>query len=109
MAYTVRQTEEKDRSITSFYTVVEGLQGQNGRSYLELFCGGKFLIPEQMEKLLLGTDLVRLVLIRASTKGRNEVLELPLLDVVVLCVPSVDIALDGVALVANHKSSSKLE
>lgn len=76
-------------------------------SYLKLFCGRKLLVPQQVEQLMLGTDLVRLILIRTGTKDGNKVLKFPRLDIVIYCVPPVNVSLDGVTLVANHEANSK--
>ena len=56
--------------------------------------------------LLFGLDLERLRLLRVRPKYRDEVLEFPLLDVIVHSIHTMDIPLNGIPLVTNHKSVS---
>lgn len=53
-------------------------------------------------------DLVRPVLLRTGPKSGDKVLEIPGLNIIVLRVPSVDVTLDGVAVVAYHETRSQL-
>lgn len=61
------------------------------------------VVSEQLVKFVTGLDTVALVVV-LGTEDCGNVGKLPRLDVVVTCVPSVDVSLDGVAVVANNKA-----
>ena len=97
----VQLHELKDSSVSK-----NKLSEVGGKSYLERLSVRKFFILQQAKQLLLGMNLMGSVLVGLSTEGGNEVIELPRLNVVVCCIPAVNISLNGVTLVAYHETSS---
>lgn len=61
------------------------------------------LVSEQLVEFVTGLDTVALVVVLGSENFGN-VDKFPRLDVVVTCVPSVDVSLDSVTIVANNKA-----
>lgn len=60
------------------------------------------LVGKQLVELITGLDAVALVVILGS-EDLGDVRKVPGLNVIVSCIPTVDVSLDGVTLVANHK------
>lgn len=63
----------------------------------------ELLVSEQLVEFVTGLDTVALVVVLGSEDCGN-VGKFPRLDVVVTCVPSVDVSLDSVAIVANNET-----
>lgn len=74
-------------------------------TYPKFFRGAEVLVGKQLVEFVASLDTVTLVSI-LSTEDLRNIGKVPGLDVIVTLVPSVDVALDGVALVADHKSRS---
>lgn len=54
---------------------------------------------------MLRFDLVRLVLALFSSKSWKQIREMPWLNVIIALIPAVDVTLNGVAVVTDHKST----
>lgn len=63
----------------------------------------EILVSEQLVEFVTGLDTVALVVVLGS-KDCGNVGKFPRLDVIVTCVPSVDVSLDSVAIVANNEA-----
>jgi hypothetical protein len=63
----------------------------------------EILISEQLVEFVTGLDTVALVVVLGSEDCGN-VGKFPRLDVIVNCVPSVDVSLDSVAIVADNEA-----
>lgn len=72
-------------------------------TYSKLVGHVEVLVSEQLVKFVTGLDTVALVVVLGS-EDCGDVGKFPRLDVVVTCVPSVDVSLDGVAIVANNET-----
>lgn len=60
------------------------------------------LIGEQLVKFITGLDAVALVAI-FGTENLGDIEEVPGLNVIVFRIPTMDVSLNGVTVVANHK------
>lgn len=69
----------------------------------ELLTNVEALVSEQLVELILGLDLVSLVLLGLATEGSREILVVPVLDVIVDGIPTVDATLNCVAIVADDE------
>jgi hypothetical protein len=61
------------------------------------------LVSEQLGKFVTSLDTVALVIVLGS-EDFGDVGEFPWLDIVVFCVPSVNVSLDGVTFVADNEA-----
>lgn len=74
-------------------------------SYLEALRVAEALVGKQLVQLIPSLDPVTLVSVLGA-KDLGDIGKVPGLDVVVASIPSMDVSLDGVALVADHKAMS---
>lgn len=72
-------------------------------TYLQVWSRGEFFVREDIGKLFSGLCLVSLVL-ATCPKNRGDILERPRLDVIVACIPPMDISLDRISFVADDKA-----
>lgn len=72
-------------------------------AYLEAWGGSEFLVLEELVHLILGLNHITLVEVASSEYG-GDVLVVPFLDIVVSGIPSVNVPLDGISLVADHEA-----
>jgi hypothetical protein len=63
------------------------------------------LVSEQLVELITGLDTVALVVVLGS-EDLGDAGKVPWLDVVVSCVPSMDVSLDSVAIVADNEAKN---
>lgn len=74
-------------------------------TYLEIWSRTECFVREQICEFCSALRLVSLILVARSKNSRN-ILEIPLLDVVVLCIPPMDIPFDGISFVADNKANA---
>lgn len=74
-------------------------------TYSKSVRGAEVLVGKQFVEFVTSLDTIPLVSI-LSTEDLRDAGKVPGLDVIVALVPSVDVALDGVALVADHETRS---
>ena len=72
-------------------------------TYLQIWSRGKGVVRKEICEFGSALDLISLVLAACSKNGRDT-LEVPLLDVVVAGVPSMDIPLDCISFIAKDKT-----
>jgi hypothetical protein len=61
-------------------------------------------VGKQIQQLFSRSDLMGLILSLLPSESRRNVNEFPWLNVVVRFLPAVNVSLDGVTVVANHKA-----
>lgn len=61
------------------------------------------LVSEQLVELITSLDTVALVVVLGS-EDLGDIGKVPWLDIVVSCVPSMDVSLDSVAVVADNEA-----
>lgn len=64
----------------------------------------EFLLGEQLVEFVTGLDTIACVVVLVSSEDLGNVGKVPWLDVVVTCVPSMDVSLNSVAVVADNET-----
>ena len=72
-------------------------------TYSKLVGRVEVLVSEQFVELITGLDTVALVVVLGS-EGLGDIGKVPWLDIVVNSVPSVDVSLDSVAVIADNEA-----